>query len=74
MSKGPLRKLWLLSTAFMFCAISLPGENQPSSNPNDQRLRVHSDILKQDRTFSVSKPDEYESGTDRYPVSVILWF
>jgi hypothetical protein len=49
MGKVTLRKLWLLSTAFMFCAISLQGENQPTSNQNDQLLRLHSDILKQDR-------------------------
>jgi uncharacterized protein len=42
------------------------------SNPAERTLQIQSTILKESRSVSISKPDGYDNGTDRYPVLYVL--
>lgn len=52
--------------AFVVCC---SGQSQPNSAA---QLQVQSEILKEPRFLSISKPEGYDSGTDRYPVLYLL--
>src|SRR6185437_5822956 len=42
------------------------------SNPAERTLQIQSTILKEIRSVTISKPDGYDRGTDRYPVLYVL--
>jgi len=48
------------------------GQNQTHFVTIGQTVQIHSEILKQSRSLTVSKPNSYDSGTDRYPVLYLL--
>ena len=56
-------------TVLFLCLASC---SQGQSQPGTRALTLQSKILKQPRLLSISKPDGYDSGTDRYPVLYLL--
>jgi len=48
------------------------GQNQTHFVTIGQTVQIHSEILKPSRSLTVSKPNSYDSGTDRYPVLYLL--
>jgi predicted alpha/beta superfamily hydrolase len=53
-------------------AVVSQGQNQNHFVTIGRRVQIHSEILKQSRSLTVSKPNSYGSGTDRYPVLYLL--
>ena len=48
------------------------GQGQSNTVTIGQRVQIKSKLLKQSRSLSISKPNDYEAGTDRYPVLYLL--
>jgi len=60
----------ILAAVLLTCAVCCLGQSQPNSAA--QVVQVQSEILKQQRLLTISKPEDYDGGTDRYPVLYLL--
>jgi predicted alpha/beta superfamily hydrolase len=60
----------VLAATLLACVVSCLGQSQRNSAA--EVLKIQSEILKQPRFLSISKPDGYDGGTDRYPVLYLL--
>ena len=62
----------LLPAVLLAWAVCCAGQNQSNPITIGQVVQIQSEILKQSRSLTISEPDGYDSGTDRYPVLYLL--
>lgn len=65
-----IRKIVGVTTLLMLCGAVAPAQDEPISIGD--RIKLHSDILNEDRTILVSLPPDYEQGRVRCPVVYLL--
>ncbi len=54
------------------CGVCSLGQSQSNSIAIGQTVQIQSAILNQSRALTISKPEDYDSSTDRYPVLYLL--
>lgn len=65
-----IRKIVGVTTLLMLCGAVAPAQDEPISIGD--RIKLHSEILNEDRTILVSLPPDYEQGRVRCPVVYLL--
>jgi len=72
MKRRPSHMPCALFAVLLAWAVCSQGQNQANCVTIGQTVQIQSEILKQSRSLTISKPDGYDSGTDRYPVLYLL--
>jgi predicted alpha/beta superfamily hydrolase len=63
---------WCVLALILAGPIRLQGRAQNYAVTLGQKVQVESKLLKQSRSLSVLKPDDYDDGSERYPVLYVL--
>lgn len=72
MKHRPFHVCCALFLVLLLSVVYSQSQNQPDHGTTSQTVQIKSDILKQSRSLIISKPDAYDSETDRYPVLYLL--
>jgi uncharacterized protein len=63
---------FILFATLLVLVIASPAQSQGNAVTVGETVQIHSDILKESRSLMISKPVDYEKGTERYPVLYLL--
>ena len=63
---------YTLLSILLLWGVSSSGQNRSNSIAIGQTVQIQSKVLRQSRSLTISKPDDYDDSTGRYPVLYLL--